>query len=360
MALDEDKIQGLKAQEAKDLAVRLLRRLRAKDKAPISPGEVQLRELQYALRLREAETEDQRKREAHELRIKELELQIEQEKRQQAESQGHAERVREEHARLLEQVRQSQESLSVQLERATCEHNLKIEKLDTEYAARTAGLIEQREQLEQQRDQLLHEIEELTDLREAAQEISQLREMIEACRKTRQQESQQLEEETETARWEKTKRVDELRRQQELELARLQTEHQKQVLQANRQAAESILAHLQMIAVPQETWQRQQQALQQQSERSEQDLASIRDQCHAEFRKKYNINSTELIDVTELFYRHQAACHELELLHAQVEKQDSEIRRMREHIEHESQRIAAAVEAAKVRVENRIEQSRQR
>ena len=35
----ESDIQGLKAQEAKDLAIEFLQKLQAKDKGPISPGE---------------------------------------------------------------------------------------------------------------------------------------------------------------------------------------------------------------------------------------------------------------------------------------------------------------------------------
>ena len=76
----ESDIQALKAQEAKDLAVELLHKLDAKQKGPISAGEVQIKELDFELRLREAEGEDRRCREAHERQIKELELQIQQEK----------------------------------------------------------------------------------------------------------------------------------------------------------------------------------------------------------------------------------------------------------------------------------------
>ena len=82
----EPAIQALKAQEAKDLAIELLQKLESKDQAPITAGQVQLKELEYELRLKEAEAEDNRRREAHEASIKDLELNIEQEKSRQAEA----------------------------------------------------------------------------------------------------------------------------------------------------------------------------------------------------------------------------------------------------------------------------------
>jgi hypothetical protein len=43
----ESTIQALKAQEAKDLAIEFLHKLDAKARGPISPGELQLHELEY-------------------------------------------------------------------------------------------------------------------------------------------------------------------------------------------------------------------------------------------------------------------------------------------------------------------------
>lgn len=90
MKWTESEIQGLKAQEAKDLAVEFLQTLEAKDKGPLSPGEVQVKELEFELRLREAEIDDRRRRETHERHIKELELQIEQERTRSAEADSRA------------------------------------------------------------------------------------------------------------------------------------------------------------------------------------------------------------------------------------------------------------------------------
>jgi hypothetical protein len=64
--------------------------------------------------------------------------------------------------------------------------------------------------------------------------------------------------------------------------------------------------------------------------------------------------------VTDLFYREQAARAETELLRKQIDKLDIEIRRMREHIEQEPNRIATSIEAAKTQVQNFIEQTGKR
>jgi len=92
----------------------------------------------------------------------------------------------------------------------------------------------------------------------------------------------------------------------------------------------------------------------------EQQLLEIREQAFDEIRKRYNITRDGAIDVTDLHYRHQAASNEVESLRSQVDKLDVEIKRMRQHIEHEPERIATAIEGAKVHVQNTIEQSGQR
>ena len=69
MKWTESDIQGLKAQEAKDLAVEFLRLVEAKEQGLISPGEVKLKELEFALQLRQAEADDQRRREEIPTRI---------------------------------------------------------------------------------------------------------------------------------------------------------------------------------------------------------------------------------------------------------------------------------------------------
>lgn len=356
MKITENDVQALKAQEAKDLAIRLLKKLDAKDRAPISAGEVQLKELQYELRLKDAEAEDNRRREAHEVRIKEFEQQIEQEKTRQAEAENHAERVRSEHAKLVEQVRVAEESLSIQLERATREHNLRTEQLESAYTDKADQLKTQQTDMEQERDALRKEISELAELNEMAAEIGSLRENIEARRNASQQELQQLDEEFASAEFERTKKINQIKRQQELDVTELETQHKKNILQANQQAAETILANLDMVSVPKEQWEQVQKLGEERAQQSEQRLAEIGQKAKQEVLKAYNITSSEAIDVTDLFYRDQAVRREAESLRQQVEKLDTEVRRMREHIEHEPQRIATAVEAAKVQIQNTIEQ----
>ena len=58
-----------------------------KEHGPISPGEVQLRELEYELKLKQAELEDAKERRAQEIQVRNLELQLEQQRAKTAESQ---------------------------------------------------------------------------------------------------------------------------------------------------------------------------------------------------------------------------------------------------------------------------------
>ena len=356
MKMTENEIQGLKAQEAKDVAIRLLKMLDRKEKAPLSAGEVQLKELEYELKLKEAESEDNRHREAHEQRMKELELQIEQEKARQAEAESNTQQVREQHAKLVEQVQSATESLSVQLEMASREHNLKIERLESEFTAKAEELKSEREQMKQERETLLSEIGELAELKDTAAEIGRLRENIESRQTADQQKLQHLDEEFAEAEFDKTKKRNEVRRHQELELAELETQHKKDLLQMNRQAAEDILDSLGMMAVEKTAWEQMKGEAQQGHEQKEKELDEIREKAEEAVRKTYHISGSEIIDVTDLYYRHQAVSREAESLSAQVEKLHAEVRRMREHIEREPQRIAATVEAAKVQVQNTIEQ----
>lgn len=360
MKVTEAEIQGLKAQEAKDLAVALLQELKARERGFISPGEVQLKELEYELKLKEAEFEDKRQREAHERRMRELELQLELQRTQQAEAKSQADRVREEHARLVEQVDGATESLSVRLMRTTREYNLKLEKLETDYRMRMEQLSQEHADLDAQRSGLLEAIHELADVKEAAEEVGQLRETIESQRHSSQQELEQLEERAAALEFERTKKINETKRAQELAIMELESQHNKSVLQLNRQAADKILSQLDMQAVANDQWERMQQQFEQQTSIDDQQRTDLRERAREELRKEYNITMPEVIDVTRLFYREQNLADEVASLRGQVEKLEIEIRRMREHIEKEPQRIAAAVEAAKSNVQNYIEQGPKR
>ena len=319
-----------------------------------------MKELEFELRLREAEIEDRRRRETHERHIKELELQIEQEKTRSAEAESRADQVRQSHARVIERVTVASESLSTQLERATREHNLKVERLTSEFGAKEEELSRQLRDLEHTRDALRDEITTLTELRGEAQEIGRLREEIDRRKKESLREHAETEEQVAAAEFEKTKRIRDAQRKQELELARLEAQHQKDVLLQNRKAAESILEALTMIAVDKEEWERTNERLQSKQERTDGEVQQIRAEARDEFRREFNITRTEPVDVTELFYREQSARSEAERLRGQLDKFDTEIRRMRQHIEQEPQRIAAAVEAARTQVQNYIEQGGKR
>jgi hypothetical protein len=360
MKLNENDIQSLKAQEAKDLAVKLFKQLKAKEKGPLSPGEVQLKELEYELKLKEAEINDNRRREEHEKLIRELELQIEQEKTRQAEAASQADRVREEHAQVVEKVEAAMESLSIQLEKASREHNLKVERLESEYASRKEDLQHELSDMEARRGHLLEEIQELTDLTQTASEVGELRETIEARRNAGEQELHQLGEQAAEMEFEKQKKIKETKRSQELAIAELETQHKKDILQLNRKAADDILAGLGMLAVSESDWAQKQKEYKDEETAVDLQRAEIRERAREELRKEYNITMSDVIDVTALYYQEQAERRNAEALSVQVDKLENEIRRMREHIEKEPQRIATAVEAAKAQIQNYIEQSPKR
>ena len=109
-------------------------------------------------------------------------------------------------------VSEASESLSTQLERATREHNLKVEQLESTFAARQEELSGTLQELEQQRDMLRDEINTLTDLQDDAQEVGQLREEIERRTKESRHEHAQMEEQVAAAEFEKTKRISEAKR----------------------------------------------------------------------------------------------------------------------------------------------------
>lgn len=62
-----------------------------------------------------------------------------------------------------------------------------------------------------------------------------------------------------------------------------------------------------------------------------------------------------LHDVTDLFYREEALQEDNQALQKHVQKLEVEIARMRTHIESESSRVAAAIEAARTNIQNSIE-----
>ena len=352
----ESEVAALKAQEAKDYCVELLQELDARSQAPLSPGEMQLEELQFELKLREAEAEDNRRREQHEQKLKELELEIESEKAKQAASVKRADEVRSRYAETIRQVADAQEKLSMQLERATREHNVKLQLMESEYESKSQHLKGEIGELHQRRDDLVNEISSLAELQATAADISRLRIELSNRQETAQKDLKELDEEIEAAEFEKKRELMRIQREQDLGLAELTTNHQKMLLAANIESTDKLLKELgQTRIAPDELASLKQQATHV-TQQSEQEVQAIRHAAIEEFRKQFNITDTgDSIDVTELFYQQKSLTEENLGLETQVAKLEAEIGRMRSHIEKESERVAKAIEAARTSIQNNIE-----
>lgn len=355
LSYSENEVQSLKAQEAKDYCLELMRLITAREEGPISPGEVQLEELRYELEVKEAEAEDNRQREAHLQRMKELELEIEREKAEFAKAQVLADERRERYAQVISQVAQSQEKLSVQLDRATREHNVKLQIMHNEHTARSEAFKAELETLTARRDALIAEIGKLADLNSAAEDVDRLRSEIEDKRLAAEREHKQLDESIEAAMFEKEKALKRVRREQELALAELDAAHRKLLLDAKTEALDGMLKSLGYAKInPTELSQLKAQATEQRS-LAEQEVQTIREEAVAEFKRRFNLNAAEPLDVTDLFYRERALQEDNKGYQQQIHKLETEIARMRTHIESESTRVAKAIEAARTNIQNNIE-----
>lgn len=356
----ESDIQSLKAQEAKDLAVEFLQALENKAQGPISPGEVQLRELEYELKIKEAEKEDARQQREHELQIRELELRLEQQRTEASQASSQSDAVRRELQELVERVRGSEETLSVSLERATREHRLKLEQLEQDYKERQSKLRDETEELTTRRDQLVEHIQQLTDIEVSAEHLTEAQDALVAKRDEFAQQQKQLDDEIATLEFERTKRKSEVEQKQELELTRLKHEYDKQVLILDREAADKILTGLGLTSIEKSEIERTQselEALRGQIEREAKiDEEAVRDQI----RREFNITSSESIDVTALHYKHESATEQLKRLEQRIGQLESEISKARDHIQGEPQRIAVAVEAARTPIQNIVEPASKR
>jgi hypothetical protein len=355
LTYSESEVQGLKAQEAKDYCLELMQLLTAKEGGPISPGEVQLQELQFELQLKEAEADDNRRREEHLERMKQLELEIEREKAEWATADKLADERRQRYAQVIQQVAESQEKLSVQLDRATREHNVKLQLMQAEHDSRRETLNAELQELTLRRDELVAEIGKLAELSSAAEDVDRLRAEIEEKHVAAARRQKQLDEEIEAAAFEKEKELKRLRREQELELAELRSEHRKSLLDTQSEALDAMLKSLGFTKIaPAELKQLQQQAAEQRA-LGEQEIESIRAAAISEFKQQFNVSSTEPLDVTDLFYREKALQEENRAYAQQVQKLETEVARMRTHIESESTRVAKAIEAARTNIQNNIE-----
>jgi len=355
LTYSESEVQGLKAQEAKDYCVELMQQLTAKEGGPISPGEVQLQELQYELEVKEAEAEDNRQRESHLERMKQLELEIEHEKAEWAKAEKLADDRRERYARVIQQVAESQEKLSVQLDRATREHNVKLQLMQTEHDSRRDTLNAELQELTERRDALVEEIGKLAELSSAAEDVERLRADIEEKQIAATRRQKQLDEDIEAAAFEKEKELKRIRREQELELAELNSEHRKSLLDAKSEALDKMLQDLSLTKIAPSELERLQQQAAEQSALGEAEIKSIRDASVSEFKRQFNVSANEPLDVTDLFYREKALQEDNAAYEKHIQKLEAEIARMRTHIESESTRVAKAIEAARTNIQNNIE-----
>ncbi len=351
----ESDIQTLKAQEAKDLCIQLMQQLEARTEGPISAGEVQLQELQYELEIKQAEAVDKRQRETHLERMKELELEIEREKAEFARSEKKSDEVRQRQVQVIEQVAQSQERLSVALDRATREHNVKLQIMQTRHDTKQQALQTELEELTQRRDAFLEHFRKLGDLGTAADDVERLQTEIEQKRleAIRQQKEQSVQ--IEESGFTKDKELQRIRREHDLALAELQATHRKMMLDVKIEAVDALLKQLGYTRVDSEDLAELKQQVADQVIRSQQEIESIRTAAIEAFKKQFSISSSEPIDVTDLFYRERALQEENHSQEQQIAKLETEIARMRSHIENESTRLAKAIEAARTNIQNNIE-----
>ncbi|MFK7818052.1 MAG: hypothetical protein AB8G99_05005 [Planctomycetaceae bacterium] len=362
MQYDEDEVMGLKAQEAKDYCIELLRELKTLTSGPISPGEAQLQELQYELKLKEAEAADNRQQEDHQRLLKELELQIEEQKTRQAQSKKSADEVRQRHVQVIQRVEENQDKLSVQLERATREHKIRMEMMDCDHTEASEKLNAELAELTERREQLKTEIESLSELQLESQEIVDLRRKLQELKDDSAKELKQLEEHIENQVFDQKKELTRVQREHELELARVQADNQKALYNANVEAADQLLSELSFERVAPDELKALRQGAADQQKRSDDEVLRIREAAINDFRRTFNITASEgeQIDVTDLYYARKSLQEENVSLEATVGKLESEISRMRSHIEKESERVAKAIEAARTNIQNNIEPGVQR
>jgi len=194
---------------------------------------------------------------------------------------------------LAEKVMGAKESLSIQLETATRQNNLKVEKLESDFREKTDVLSKQREELEENRNELREEIAQLADLKSSAEEIKRLRDEIESRQSENQHRLVQLEEEFRTVEFEKLQKTNAIRRQQQVEISELETQHKKNVLQTNQQAARDILVKVGMMPVKKKDWEKMKSELGERQQESEKEILELRAKARDEFLKEFNITFAE-------------------------------------------------------------------
>lgn len=351
----ENEVQSLKAQEAKDYCLELMERLEAKEGGPISPGEVQLQELKYELELKEAEAEDNRLHEEYLARVKQLEFEIELARKEWAQTEKQSDEQREKYSQVICQVAESQEKLSVQLDRSTREYNVKLQMLQSDHETQRLALSEEIKELSTQRDCLIEQIGRLVELNSSAEDVDRLRSEIAEKQRQSHREQKQLDEALEAALFEKESLLKRTQREQELELAEIMAAHRKNLLDSKTGALEAMLEDLGLTRIDPADLKKLQKLANEQRVHGEQEEQVIRETAIEDFKRTFNISFAEPIDVTDLFYREKSLQEDNTGHLKQIQKLESEVLRMRTHIESESSRVAHSIEAARTNIQNNIE-----
>ncbi|MEZ6089365.1 MAG: hypothetical protein R3C05_15305 [Pirellulaceae bacterium] len=320
-----------------------------------SPGEVQLQELQFELRLKEAEEHDNRRREEHEERIKEFELQIE--RRLYHEEVRRADEVRQRYAEVISQVAQSQEKLSIQLERKTREFAVKLQMMEHEHDTR-------RRELQEEQGNLSPEIRfaKKYDVWPSCNSLLKMltpfanRSRKDGRRSARQELAQIGRQIT------KSKELNGIRRDPRKSKLRnsRQPHHAKNLHSRDVTRALPVFGTEPLVRLGfEKNHANRVSTLREQAETrqtlSEQEVAAIREEAVEQYRRRFSIPSDEPLNVTELFYERRKLLEENAALQAGTAKLEAEMSRMRAHIEKESERVAKAIEAARTNIQNNIE-----
>lgn len=256
---------------------------------------------------------------------------------------------------MIAQVSQSQEKLSIQLERATREHAVKMQLMQSEYETLKQQLNDEINELTTQRTTLRDEITQLSELQGLAEEISGIRQDLEQQREGLEREQKQLQQQVEAANFEKQRELTARQREQEVELAELAAKHRKAVLELNKGALKELLETVGMEQIDPSELESLRARAEEQQTRTENEVQEIREEAIEQLKRKFSISSSEPLNVTELFYTSRSLQEECAQQEKQIEKLESEIARMRAHVESESARVAKAIEAARPNIENKIE-----
>ncbi len=141
-------------------------------------------------------------------------------------------------------------------------------------------------------------------LKEAEAEDNRLQEAH--TQRIKELELDQLDEAFEAAEFEKQKTINQVKRNQEIELSELEANNRKQVNLRKMDAALKILGESGMEAVPKSEWEAIRAQATDRKMQDEAALSEARRKAEEELKRAYNITTAELFDVTELYYREKS------------------------------------------------------